>query len=75
MLFAKDKSIGAPLISLLTVPDLPKKVLEHLYFIRIEDMMARAPACMSHLYAWRGMAPLEINPDKLSVGIRESDSH
>jgi sulfotransferase len=31
MLFAKDKAIGAPLISLHAVPDLPKKVQERLY--------------------------------------------
>lgn len=75
MLFAKDKVIGAPLISLHAVPDLPKKVQERLYFIRFEDLMERPSACMSHIYAWLGLAPFEINPDKLHVGIRESDSH
>ena len=34
MLFAKDKAIGSPLISLHAVPDLPKQVQEHLYFLR-----------------------------------------
>lgn len=39
MLFAKDKAIGAPLISLHAVPDLPKHVQERLYFVRFEDLM------------------------------------
>ena len=75
MLFAKDKAIGAPLLSLHAVLDLPKKVQEHLYFVRFEDMMAQPATCMSHIYSWLGVTPLEINPEQLNVGIRESDSH
>lgn len=75
ILFAKDKSIGAPLTSLHAVPDLPKHVQERLYFVRFEDMMANPTACMSHIYAWLGLSPYEINPEKIATGIRESDSH
>ena len=75
MLFAKDKAIGAPLISLHAVPDLPKKAQERLYFLRFEDLMEQPAATMSHLYAWLGLAPFAINPDQLEVGIHESDSH
>lgn len=75
MLFAKDKAIGSPLISLHAVPDLPKKVQEKLYFIRFEDMLEHPVACMSHIYEWLGLAPFEIDPEYLSKGIRESDSH
>jgi len=75
MLFAKDKAIGAPLISLHAVSDLPKHVQEHLYFVRFEDLMAQPAACMAHMYAWLGLAPFEINPDQLTLGIEESDSH
>jgi sulfotransferase len=75
ILFAKDKAIGAPLVSLHAVPDLPKKVQERLYFIRFEDVMARPAACMSHLYAWLGLSPFEIDLDNLSSGLLESDSH
>jgi len=32
MLFAKDKAIGAPLVSLHAVPDLPKAAQDRLYF-------------------------------------------
>ena len=42
MLFAKDKAIGAPLISLHAVLDLPRAVQEHLYFLRFEDLVERA---------------------------------
>jgi sulfotransferase len=75
MLFAKDKSIGAPLISLHAVPDLPKAAQERLYFLRFEDLMDRPTQCLSHLIAWLGLAPWEIDPNKLTIGIRESDSH
>lgn len=75
ILFAKDKSIGAPLTSLHAVPDLPKHVQERLYFVRFEDMMANPTACMSHIYAWLGLSPYEIQPEKIATGIRESDSH
>jgi sulfotransferase len=30
---------------------------------------------MSHLYAWLELAPHQINPQQLSIGIQESDSH
>src|SRR5580693_7809606 len=75
MLFAKDKAIGAPLISLHAVADLPKHVQERLYFIRFEDLMERPSACMTHLYSWLGLSPFEIDPDHLAIGLQESDSH
>ncbi|OGB21332.1 MAG: hypothetical protein A3I66_04535 [Burkholderiales bacterium RIFCSPLOWO2_02_FULL_57_36] len=75
MLFAKDAAIGAPLISLNAVTDLPKKVQEHLYFVRFEDMLEKPVACMSHIYAWLGLPPFELDTEKLKVGIQESDSH
>jgi sulfotransferase len=75
MLFAKDKSIGAPLISLHAVPDLPKAAQDRLYFLRFEDLMERPAKCLSHIAAWLGLAPFEIDPDKIAAGTRESDSH
>jgi sulfotransferase len=75
MLFAKDKPIGAPLLSLRAVTDLPKKVQDHLYFVRFEDLMATPAACMSHIFAWLGLSPCAIDPQRLTIGIRESDSH
>jgi sulfotransferase len=75
MLFAKDKAIGAPLISLHAVPDLPKHVQERLFFVRFEDLMSQPVACMYQLYTWLGLSPFTINPDQLKIGIQESDSH
>jgi sulfotransferase len=76
MLFAKDKTIGAPLISLHAVPDLPKAVQERLYFVRFEDLIEQPAACMSHLYAWLGLSSFQINPENLAIiGQQESDSH
>jgi sulfotransferase len=75
ILFAKDKAIGAPLISLHAVPDLPKKVQERLFFLRFEDLMERPADCMSRIFGWLGLSPLSIDPGKLLTGIQESDSH
>jgi sulfotransferase len=57
------------------VPDLPWKVQERLFFLRFEDLMERPAACMSRIYTWLGLSPLEIDPNNLEVGVRESDSH
>ncbi len=75
ILFAKDKAIGAPLISLHAVPDLPRAVQERLYFVRYEDLMAQPAACMSSIFKWLGVSALQIDPEALEIGIPESDSH
>jgi sulfotransferase len=76
MLFAKDRAIGDPLISLHAVPDLPKAVQEHLFLLRFEDLVERPADLMSQIYAWLGVSPLRINPEKLAMmGPQESDSH
>ena len=75
ILFAKDKAIGAPLISLHAVPDLPKHVQQRLYFVRFEDLLGNPVACMSHLHEWLGLASFEIDPERLAIGVQESDSH
>ena len=75
VLFAKDKAIGAPMVSLHAVQDLPADVQKRLYFVRFEDIMARPADCMSHLYAWLGLSPFRIDPNKLQTGGQESDSH
>lgn len=75
MLFAKDKTVGAPLISLHAVPDLPKAVRDSLYFLRFEDLTERPAECMSHLYAWLGLQPFAVDPSNLPLGVQESDSH
>jgi sulfotransferase len=75
MLFAKDKAIGAPLISLHAVPDLPQKVRERLYFVRFEDLMEKPTACLSHIFTWLGLPARAVDLEQLAVGIQESDSH
>jgi sulfotransferase len=72
----KIKRSAPPLISLHAVLDLPKAVQERLYFVRFEDLIEQPTACMSHIYAWLGLSPFEINPEKLAMtGLSESDSH
>ena len=75
ILFAKDKAIGAPMISLHAVQDLPKEVQQRLYFVRFEDLIEQPVKVMSVLYEWMGLSPYVINPDKLEQGVQESDSH
>ena len=75
MLFAKDKVIGAPLISLAAVQDLPDSVKQRLFFVRFEDLVGDPVACMERIHGWIGVKPFKINPAKLTVGISESDSH
>lgn len=76
MLFAKDKVIGAPLISIHAVEDLPAEVQQRLFFMRFEDLMARPAEVMSRIYAWLGVSPLVIDPEHLEMtGIEESNSH
>ena len=75
MLFAKDKVIGAPLISLAAVQDLPDSIKQRLFFVRFEDLVADPAGCMERIHLWVGVKPLKVNPGKLTLGVSESDSH
>lgn len=75
MLFGKDKAIGAPLISLHAVQDLPAEVQKKLYFVRFEDLVAQPVNVMAHIQDWLGLPISKIDPGNMSVGIQESDSH
>lgn len=76
MLFAKDKVIGAPLVSIHAVQDLPAAIQEKIYFVRFEDIMSRPAACMAHVFAWLGVSPFKIDPEHIEAKLMpESDSH
>lgn len=75
MLFAKDKAIGAPLMSLQAMVDLPRAVRERLYFVRFEDLVDNPAACLAHLHAWLGVTPHAVDTEHMTVGPHESDSH
>ncbi len=74
-LFAKDKSIGAPLSSIHAVKDLSQSVKDRLYFIRFEDLVSNPVTTMSRIYAWLELSPHTIDPENLTVRPHESDSH
>lgn len=74
-LFAKDKSIGAPLTSIQAVQDLPQAVKDRLYFVKFEDLIARPVETMAAVYQWLGVAAHTIDPAQLTVRPHESDSH
>jgi sulfotransferase len=75
MLFAKDKVIGAPMVSIAAIQDLPDVVKEKIMFIKFEDVMANPQRLAAELYAWAGVAAHTIDPQHLSVPITESDSY
>ncbi|NTW99392.1 MAG: sulfotransferase [Geobacteraceae bacterium] len=74
-LFAKDKSIGAPLTSIQAVQDFPQKVKERIYFVKFEDLVAQPKETMNHVYSWLGVSPHSIDPRNLATRPHESDSH
>jgi len=74
-LFAKDKSIGAPLSSIMAVQDLPKPVKDHIYFVKFEDLVAATAQTTSQIFAWLGVSPFSIDTAHLKVHPHESDSH
>ena len=76
VLFAKDRTIGAPLTSLQAVADLPKAVQNHLYMLRFEDLVEKPVELMSQLFSWLGVAPMQIDPERVAaIDAPESDSH
>lgn len=74
-LFAKDKSIGAPLSSISAIQDLPQSIKDRIYFVKFEDLMAQPADTMRMVYRWLGMPEHVIDPNDLTVRPHESDSH
>jgi sulfotransferase len=74
-LFAADKAIGAPLISVRAAEDMPQAVKERIYFLKFEDLMARPVETMNQIFAWLELSPHTIDPRRLTVRPHESDSH
>jgi len=74
-LFAKDKSIGAPLSSIRAVQELPPAVKDRLYFVKFEDLMSHPAQTMEHIFHWLALKPHTINLTQLKVRAHESDSH
>lgn len=74
-MFAKEKSIGAPLSSILAVQDLPQSVKDRLYFVKFEDLMNQPVETMDKVFQFIGVEKHTIDPDQLTVRPHESDSH
>lgn len=74
-LFAKDKSIGAPLLSIQALQDLPLPVRERIYFVRYEDLLQAPQNTMDKIFHWLELPEHNIDPNHLSVRPHESDSH
>lgn len=74
-LFAKDKSIGAPLSSILAMQDFPQAVKDRIFFVKFEDLMSQPVETMQTIYRWLGLANHTIDPTDLHVSPHESDSH
>ena len=74
-LFAKDKSIGAPLLSIQALQDLPLAVRDRVYFVRYEDLMQAPQRTMGGIYRWLELPDHTMDPEHLTVRPHESDSH
>lgn len=74
-LFAKDKAIGAPLISIQAIQDLPQAVKDRLFFVRFEDLVAEPAKTMAAIHQWLGLTPQPVDLNRLTVRPHESDSH
>lgn len=74
-LFARDKSIGAPLLSIQAIQDLPAAVRKRLYFVKFEDLVQSPASTMSPIFQWLGLPDHRIDPHALNVRPHESDSH
>jgi sulfotransferase len=75
-LFAKDRTIGAPLLSLQAVADLPQAAQSRIYMLRFEDLVEQPVKLTAQLYSWLGVSPLTIDPEKVAaIAAPESDSH
>lgn len=75
MLFAKDKVIGAPLISIHAVQDFPREILDRLFFMRFEDMIENPKAVMNKIFQWLVLSEHELDLGNIRTLVRESDSH
>jgi sulfotransferase len=74
-LFSKERAIGAPLVSIQALVDLPGQIKKKLYFVKYEDLVRDPQKVMSSVCEWLGLNRLMIGTDKLKLGPRESDSH
>lgn len=75
LLFAKDKTIGAPLNAVQSIADMPKYIRDKLYFVKYEDLLSKPCAVVDAICTWLGIETLQFDPLKLDVAVCESDSH
>jgi sulfotransferase len=74
-LFAHDKTIGAELLAINAVQDLPQAMRERILFVRFEELVRTPREKMATIFNWLGVAPYAIDPGQLTVRAHESDSH
>jgi sulfotransferase len=74
MLFAKDKAIGAPLISLHAVPDLPKQGSGAALFRAVRRPHGEAGRLLSHIFSWLGCRPSRSIWSSSRSGFRKRQS-
>ena len=75
ILFAKDRVIGAPLISIHAIPDFPESIRERIFILKYEDLTSRPREVIRQLYRWLGAREVPFDSDNLPVLTKESDSH
>jgi sulfotransferase len=74
-LFGRDKTLGAQLMAINAVRDLPEAVRSRIHYVRFEELVRAPREKMQAVFAWLGVAPHEVDPARLAVRPHESDSH
>jgi len=74
-LFSREQALGAQLLAINAVLDLPAAVQEHILFVRFEELVRAPQAKMAEIFKWLGVEPHAIDTAALSVRAHESDSH
>jgi len=75
VLFGRDKAVGAQLMAINAVLDLPEAVRSRIHYVRFEELVRAPREKMQSIFAWLGADPHAIDPARLTVRPHESDSH
>lgn len=75
VLFGKDGVIGAPLLGVQHLQDLPAELQQRVYYVIFEDLMSRPQQAMAEIYQWLAVSEHRIDPDNLHTSAHESDSY
>lgn len=74
-LFATTGVVGGPLRGIQSVQDRTEAQQQRLFFVVFEHLLAEPVEVMNRVFNWLGIAPHQIDPQHLTVGLSEADSY